>query len=190
MLKRILCLLALCGGLMGSPMSMAAGIQICYHYGCKKTAVIQVAPLLQQQLADLFRPVVNAAGERQAMAVAVQRLYQTAGQQSPIFADKGGNFADGSADGRMDCVDHSSNSTAFLQYLAQQGWLKFHRVTQPVYRAPRFFDLHYAARVETLDAAQSWVVDSWFHDFGSAPEVVEQAVWQQGWVPPQNNGSE
>ncbi len=187
MRKRIFCVLALCGGLLGSQMSAAAGIQICYHYGCKKTAVIQVEPRLQQQLADLFHQVVDTQGERQAMAIAVQRLYQTAGQQSPIFADKGGNFADGSADGRMDCVDHSSNSTAFLRYVAQQGWLQFHRVTKPVYRAPRFFDLHYAARVEALDSAQSWVIDSWFHDFGTAPEVVEQTVWQQGWAPPQGS---
>ena len=112
-------------------------LTICFHYGCRQTALVRVAESQRLQLAKLFVKIADAAAERQALALAVQKLYLNAGEQSPIWQDKGGNFNDGAAKGRMDCVDHSTNTTTFLNYLARQGWLKYHRITPPVYRLPR-----------------------------------------------------
>ncbi|MGL6070944.1 hypothetical protein [Craterilacuibacter sp.] len=128
----------------------------------------------------MFKPARQPAEERAAIAQAVQRLYLAAAEHAPIAADRGGNFADGSADGRMDCVDHSQNDTTFLQYLAQQGLLQHHRVAAPVWRAPWIIDLHYASQIIEIASETPWVVDSWFFDFGHEPVVVPYQQWKKG----------
>ena len=120
-----------------------------------------------------------------AVRDAVQQLYLNAGAQSPIYQDKGGNFRDGLAEGRMDCADHSTNTTTFLNYLAAQGWLQYHSVGKPVYRLPRIIDLHYAAQLIENGSGEKWAVDSWFEDFGAPPAVVDLKSWKKGWKPPE-----
>lgn len=158
-------------------------MKICFHYGCKAETNVSVRADTRAQLAQLFQTVDNPAAEREAVRDAVQQLYLNAGAQSPIYQDKGGNFSDGLAEGRMDCADHSTNTTTFLNYLAQQGWLKFHTVGKPVYRLPRIIDLHYAAQLIENGSGEKWVVDSWFEDFGAAPALVEYVRWKKGWRP-------
>lgn len=158
-------------------------LNVCHLYRCKASTQIKVEHDTRQQIGALFEQVHDAAAERLAVKQAVLAMYLNAGRQSPIYQDKGGNFRDGSAVGRMDCADHSTNTTLFLNYFAAQGWLKFHRVGQPVYRLPHIIDLHYAALLEDIATGEGWVVDSWFKDFGQAPEVVPLAVWKKGWKP-------
>ena len=158
-------------------------MQICFRYGCKSNTYVTVAPDTRAQLQALFQNIDSAEAERDAVRDAVQQLYLNAGKQSPIYADKGGNFHDGLAEGRMDCADHSTNSTTFLNYLAAQGWLKFHSVGKPVYRLPRIIDLHYAAQLIENENGEKWVIDSWFKDFGAPPAVVDLKTWKKGWRP-------
>ncbi|MDO5638367.1 MAG: hypothetical protein Q4G28_00680 [Neisseria sp.] len=158
-------------------------MQVCFRYGCKSSAYVAVSADTRMQLQQLFQTIDSPAAERAAIREAVRQLYLNAGSQSPIYQDKGGNFRDGTAEGRMDCVDHSSNTTTFLNYLAAQGRLKFHTVGKPVYRLPRIIDLHYAAQLVETGSGEKWVVDSWFEDFGAAPAVVEYVRWKKGWRP-------
>ena len=135
-------------------------MQICYRYGCKADTYVNVDAGTRARLQALFQNINSAAAERDAVRDAVQQLYLNAGAQSPIYQDKGGNFRDGLAEGRMDCADHSTNTTTFLNYLAAQGWLQYHRVGKPVYRLPRIIDLHYAAQLIENGSGEKWAVDS------------------------------
>ncbi|UOO82343.1 hypothetical protein LVJ83_02385 [Uruburuella testudinis] len=182
-MKHTVYLFAACLMLLASLPAAADTLKICFHYGCKAETAVNVSAVVKQQLAARFAGVADAAAEREAVRDAVQQLYLNAGRQSPIYQDKGGNFSDGTAEGRMDCVDHSSNSTTFLNYLAAQGWLKFHSVGKPVYRLPRIIDLHYAAQLIENENGGKWVVDSWFEDFGAAPAIVDWPAWKKGWRP-------
>lgn len=162
-------------------------MSICHWYGCKATDEVKVSLVERDKLAAMFQKDGNPVEEREDIRAAVQELYLNAGRQSLIYQDKGGNFHDGTSPGRMDCVDHSTNSTTFLNYLAKNGWLKFHRVGKPVYRYPHIIDLHYAALLEEIDNGSKWVVDSWFKDFGQPPEIVGLAEWKKGWRPSEKN---
>lgn len=161
----------------------AQSVLVCYGYGCRHQAQVTILPEEATRLASHFSAVTDAESERAALAVAVQDLYQVAAQYTPIHQDKGGNVADGAAPGRMDCVDHSQTDTAFLTYLAAQGLLRHHDVLKPAYRAPWFFDLHYASQIRDQSSNEAWIVDSWFHDFGAKPEVVPLSEWADGWSP-------
>ncbi|MCD4500087.1 hypothetical protein [Chromobacterium vaccinii] len=166
------------------PVARADGLNICYHYGCSRHAQFDISDEEHDWLAARMSRSDSAASEREAVADAVLTLYRIAARDTPIWQDKGGNFRDGPAQGRMDCVDHSSNVTTFLNYLQRQGWLKFHRAAPPEWRAPWILDLHYTGVLHDNAANQDWAVDTWFKDFGEPPVVVPLSVWMTGYEPP------
>ena len=165
-------------------------VTVCFNYGCLTQAEVVYADGQLRELVELFAPVENAADERAAIAVAIGRLLAWAGEQTPIFADRGGNYDDDGVNGRMDCIDHSTTTTRLLQMMAAQGWLRFHQVREPVLRLRFFVFAHYSALIEEIDEAAAasaderrYVVDSWFFDNGQPAVVMPLAQWQAGEYP-------
>ena len=164
-------------------------VQVCFNYGCLAEAEVTFDA---GQLEDVRRLLVgapDAAGERAVIGTAIGRLLGWAGRQSPIAADKGGNFADDGAYGRMDCIDHSTTTTRLLRLLEARGWLRFHRVLDPALRLRFLFFQHYSALIEETsgpgsDAASArYAVDSWFLDNGQPAMVMPLDVWLAGGGP-------
>ncbi|MDR1647906.1 MAG: hypothetical protein LBR88_07740 [Zoogloeaceae bacterium] len=163
-----------------------AEVELCYNYGClTRQRMTFDAQSLAAILATL-KAAETAEDERQRLAKAVGRLYALAAEQSPIGADRGGNYADAGVPGRMDCIDHSTTTTRFLQLLEAHGGLKWHRVLEPARRLRFFVMQHFSARIATLPAAntetpaQHYVVDSWFVDNGEAAIVLPLEAWENG----------
>jgi hypothetical protein len=158
-------------------------VSICYAYGCLAQADVRYS---EGQIGDVRRLLLaaqDAAGEREALSQAVGRLYAWAGEQSDIRNDRGGNYADGSTPGKMDCIDHSTSTTRLLKMLEARGYLRWHRVQEP---AARYFALvfisHYSAVIEekTDGEASRFVVDSWFVDNGQPAVILPLADWKKG----------
>ncbi len=162
----------------------AEEVSICFNYGCAERTTVRYSPL---QLGQAQAPLAGAdspAAERAALAHAVAWLYFHAGTQSPIWRDRGGNFDDDEArPGRMDCIDHSTNTTAFLRLLERRGWLRFHSVGEPALRG-RLLNDHWAARVVERTSGEEWVVDTWFLDPGLPASVFPLKAWLDGAEPP------
>jgi len=168
--------------LAGGPLH-AEPLQLCYDYGCAKQLELEVSSEARDWLASLFDDLHDATSERSQIQRAVQALYWLSAQDSPLWHDKGGDRFDNNADGRMDCIDHSHNDSAFLQFLATQGWLHFHRVDPIVRRTRWLVTQHFASHITEQDTGQEWVVDSWFNSFGEPPVVVPLALWKEGFSP-------
>jgi hypothetical protein len=125
-------------------------IDICFDYGCAGEAPAIYTEVQLQSIHSLLAHAGSAERERDALALAVGQLYAWAGQQTPVWRDKGGNVADDYAPGRMDCIDHSTTTTRFLRLLEARGWLRFHRVLEPARRTRFFFGQHFSAQVEAI----------------------------------------
>lgn len=172
----VLCLLA-------SAASADERVSICYAYGCLAQAEVRYS---DGQLGDVRRLLLaapDAAGEREVLSQAVGRLYEWAGEQSDIRNDRGGNYADGSTPGKMDCIDHSTSTTRLLGLLEARGYLRFHRVLPPESRNFAWlFVSHYSAVIEekTDGEAPRFVVDSWFVDNGQPAVILPLADWKKG----------
>lgn len=166
-----------------TPLAFADSLPICYQYGCKIEKRIDIPNVVLIEVEKHFLEVNNAEKERHAVALAVQTLSLFAAKLTPIGVDKGGNFHDGTAIGRMDCIDHSSNTTTFLTYLAQHQLLRFHQVGKKVFRAPWILNSHYAAQLVEIDSDASWAVDTWFKDFGELAVIVPYELWRSGYEP-------
>ncbi len=170
-------------------------ISVCFNYGCYAQAEVVYSDAQLAEVGELLRAARDAAEERAAIGLAVGRMLGWAGKQSPIGADRGGNYADAGMNGMMDCIDHSTTTTRLLRVMDKQGWLRYHRVLEPALRTTLLIFLHYSAQIEETGAlagtdakpiattAGRYVVDSWFFDNGHPAAVMPLANWLSGESP-------
>jgi hypothetical protein len=167
------------------PASAGVEVNLCYDYGCTHHARLEFTP---EELAQVRAEMTGAAGpeeERRLVASAVGRMYAIAASRTPVWRDRGRNAMEERAlEGAMDCIDHSTNTDAFLRVLAAEGALRFH---QPGGRTHRFaflvFGEHWTATLKESGSGDAWAVDSWFFDPGQPPVVVSLARWRSGYDP-------
>ncbi len=130
----------------------AESVDVCFNYGCSGAAPVRFSDAQLAEIRALLADAPDAAAERDAVAAAVGRMYRFAGRQSPIAADRGGNYLDGGSNGRMDCIDHSTTTGRFLALLESRGWLRFHRVAERARRVRLIFQ-HFSAVIEETEPA-------------------------------------
>jgi hypothetical protein len=155
-------------------------VKICYNYGCAADAAVTFGEQQLANVAVLFKDIYDARSEREAIAQAVGMLARYAGEQSPVFRDKGRDN-DGGVDGRMDSEDHSINTTAYLRVLEKRGFLKLHRVQSRVVRGAT--KPHWAARIAEIRTHQEFAVDSWFFANGHPAVIFPLDEWLKGAKP-------
>lgn len=126
-------------------------VSVCYNYGCAVEAPVRYDDRQLAFVRDQLRGAADAADEREQLALALGSLYRWAGEQLPIHADKGGDFADDGVDGRMDCIDHATTTTRLLRMIEAHGWLRHHRVLEPARRS-FFITQHFTALIEAREA--------------------------------------
>lgn len=188
---------ASCGALVAFLLCVGAGavladekVMACFNYGCTGEGVVHLSESRLRTIGEELQGARSAAEERERLAVTIGRLYAWASEQTPIGADHAGNTADGGTYGAMDCIDHSTTTTRFLELLARRGWLRFHHVLAPARRGWIF--QHYTAVIEeNLPSAllqadpgsTRWAVDSWYAEPGQPALVLPLAEWKNYWSP-------
>jgi len=172
-------------GMLGAygPNARAEEVTICYNYSCYAKAEVKYSEAQLEPLRLQLATAADAAAERAALSLVIGRMYAIAGEQTPVWRDKGGNYADEGADGKMDCIDHSTNTTAFLRLLQARGWLRFHEVLERLMRRRFFFAEHWAARIRERATGQVYAVDSWYVDNGKPAVVMPIEDWLAGMTP-------
>ncbi|MDR2625163.1 MAG: hypothetical protein LBC37_02415 [Zoogloeaceae bacterium] len=160
-----------------------AQVELCFNYGCLSRQMVVFSAERLGTAARELATAGDAAEEREYLAQVVGRLYRLAAEQTPVGADRGGNYADAGVFGRMDCIDHSHNTSAFLNLLAERGLLRWHRVL-PRTRRMRFFLLqHFSAQIEETEGGGRYAVDSWFVDNGEPAIILPLEDWRKGGGP-------
>lgn len=163
----------------------AVEVEVCFDYSCHRQARASFGASDLAALGALLAGAADAAAERAAVAEAVGRMYAIAARQTPIWRDRGRNHPDERhLEGAMDCIDHSTNTEAFLRLLWSEGLLRHHA---PGERRHRFaflvFGEHWTATLIENASGAAFAVDSWFHDPGLPAEVVSLQRWRAGYDP-------
>lgn len=194
--------LALLGALLVCTVACADEvISVCYNYGCAAETTVRFTDAQLTWVKRSLALADSAAAERERLSVVIGKLYFWAGQQSPIYADRGGNLADNAVNGAMDCIDHSTTTTRFLTMIDARGWLRYHEVLEPVRRVHFFMFQHFSAAIEESppwlpdvkieehpeapDEAtpDRFVVDSWFVNNGQPAVILPLEEWKSGGGP-------
>ncbi len=167
-------------------------IDVCYNYGCAVEETVIFSDGRLEMVRKMLAKAETPEAERDVLSAVVGLFYGWAGEQTPIWRDRGGNYDDEQdQSGRMDCIDHSTTTTRFLEMLARRGWLHFHRVL-PIVRRSRFLiDQHFSAAIEELGPVRDpehakperYVVDSWFRDNGEPAAIMPLENWLKGDYP-------
>jgi len=158
-------------------------VPICYGYGCIAEASVQFSEERLREINQQLVVAVDPDEERKMLAIAIGRMYGWAGEQSDIRNDRGGNYADGHAPGKMDCIDHSTSTTRLLRLLEARGSLRWHRVLDPDVRNwALIFPAHWSAVIAESSGgdAHRFVVDSWFVDNGEPAVILQLDEWKKG----------
>lgn len=165
-------------------------VLVCFNYGCAAMEPVHYREHELLAIRDLLDDAVSAAHERELLGVAIGWLLGIAGQQTPIAADRGGNYADAGVHGKMDCIDHSTTTTHLLKMIERRGWLRWHRVLAPAVRHRVLFLQHWSAVIEEEPrmpmrdeepfARPRYAVDSWFRDNGQPAVVLPLESWLDG----------
>lgn len=173
--------------LIASPTPRA--FSICFGYGCKEVSQLSLQENEWREIKQTFTPPPSDSNqERQQIALAIAQMETIVGDMTNTKHDQGGTFSGVWSDHRqMDCIDESTNTTTYLKMFNQEGLLQWHRVLPPATRGFFIFGWPHTSAV-ILDTSSNiqYVVDSWFHDNGIAPEIVDLATWKDGWDPDHN----
>jgi hypothetical protein len=174
---------ALAIAVLAAATARAEEVRVCFNYGCSSAATVRFDSPELGEVKRLFAGVASPQAEREAIARAMGTLYFHAALQTPTWRDRGGNVDDEEADGRMDCVDHSTNTTTYLGLLERAGLLRFHAVTERVQRG-RFLAVHWGAGIAEKSTQARWIVDTWFFDPGNPATIYPLGEWLEGARPP------
>jgi hypothetical protein len=169
--------------LLAAASARAEEVPVCFNYGCKDVATVSFGLSELGEIKRLFAEAASPQAEREAIARAMGTLYFHAALQTPTWRDRGGNIDDDELDGRMDCIDHSTNTTSYLALLQRTGLLRFHVVTGRVQRG-RFLAIHWGAGIAEKATEARWIVDTWFLDPGSPATIYPLDEWLEGARPP------
>ena len=182
-MRRLLVRTLLAAALLGGAAARADEVQVCFNYGCNSMATVSFDLSEFGEMKRLFAEAASPEAEREAIAHAMGSFYFRAALQTPTWRDRGGNIADEGLEGRMDCIDHSTNTTSYLALLERRGWLRFHSVTGRVQRG-RFLAIHWGAEIAEKATETRWIVDTWFFDPGTPATIYPLDEWLDGARPP------
>lgn len=157
-------------------------VYVCHGYGCRIVAPVRFGPADVARIAGpLAHGTTDAAAERDALSGAVQRFEMSVGARIGTAGDRAGmQFGQGTP-GQMDCIDEATNTTSLLIFLAEQGYLRHHRVEEPSARG-FFLDGRYphaTAVLRDLTTQGKWAIDSWPRANGEPPVVQPLPAWKR-----------
>ena len=157
-------------------------VEVCYDFGCKSQREVSLGSGEWASVRAIFN-ADSAETERQHIKRAVARMETLVGRYTPTYLDIGGNLSYPKGDkqyvrppGQLDCIDESINTKRYLELFEREGLMKFHTVTERVYRRS-FLTQHWAVQMEEIHTERRFVVDSWFENNGEPPVVVSSETW-------------
>ncbi len=166
--------------------STAKRFTVCHGYGCVFLSSASLTRHQWQELIVLFQPpATNAQWERRKIAEAIGLMEQFVGDATGTSSDEGRTSFIFPTPGQMDCIDETVNTSLYLHFLEDAGFLVWHEVADPVRRGYLLDGNwpHNSAVVKEKESGRGFAVDSWFFDNGREPSIVPVEEWLAGWRP-------
>ena len=157
----------------------------CRSYGCSKIDTVSLSQSEQTHIKSLFKVNDSKIAERENIRTAIAELEKIIGAKTGTSADIRGTYVK-LGHNQHDCVDESTNTTTYLMLLEQMGLLQFYDVNALTSRTPILsgrLGPHRTAVITDTQTNTKYAVDSWFHDNGIKPEIIELDTWKRGWHP-------
>ena len=159
-------------------------IPVCFDFGCKNSAVVNLPITEWAGVTGWFDPVAESPEqEREQIKNAIGWMEVLIGRHTPTHRDIAFDLPGGEDDvsylfpGQQDCIDEAVNTTTYLRLLEISGYFKHHIVIEQAYRRA-IFDQHWAGQIRETVTGDRYVVDSWFQPNGYLPVIQASEDWE------------
>jgi hypothetical protein len=160
-------------------------VYVCHAYGCQMKTKFR---FLDSDIAEITalmtktRLADTPLEERRAVAYAIGWIERRVGEAIGTKSDRPGmDFAASGDPTQQDCVDESTNTTAYMMVLQSNGLLRHHTVGTPFAKDQLWRGVagwtHWTAVLKENASPQRWAVDSWIYANGENPAIVEVENW-------------
>lgn len=170
----------------GDPDPTPASFTVCHGYGCFWQTTVTLSAEQWAEVTKIFDPPpLNAAEERERLALAIGRIEDVVGPIVGTSTDLPRSPLVPAGLSQQDCIDESVNTTTYATMLVSQGLVHWHRVGTPAERG-YFLDEwpHKTAVIEDITDGRAYALDSYFFKNGEPAVVVPLDEWLDGWKPP------
>jgi hypothetical protein len=148
---------------------------ICYGYGCRKKARVQLTSAQWECIRAVFSPRPTDA---------IRVMESIVGPLTGTDGDIGGSLQGVFRKNQMDCEDEAVNTCTYLVMMQADGLITFHDIYKPTMRGYMLKGWpHVATVIKDKQTGERFVVDSWFEDNGHPAHVVPYKEWKSGWRP-------
>ena len=158
-------------------------VYVCHGYTCRIVTPVRFSPAeISRMAGELANGVADDVAEREQVAKTVQIFETIVGARIGTSADLAKMQFGQGADDQMDCIDEATNTTALLTLLAENGYLKHHKVEWPSARG-FFLDGRYphaTAVLKVVATGEKWAIDSWPRANAEPPVVQPLKIWKRG----------
>ena len=169
-------------------------LRICFNWSCVSRQTMTFTPndmaLLKRHMA--LCPSTSLQYRLQHVRIGIWQMELLAQKYQPLLAnDLAINDFEEEVEGRMDCIDNTSNTTTYLHILRDIRELAGWTVSSPKVR--NLFDItavHWTAVIIDTESGLPWSVDSWYRPNGHLPMVMPLPSWideKKAWEPPFEN---
>ena len=167
------------------PNPTPASYRVCFGNSCRLHDKVSLTPEQWQQVRAVFDPPpADALAERQTVALAIAVLERFTGEQTGTSDDAPGMGVHLNPDGQLDCIDESTNSTAYLRMMAADGLIQFHDIGFPAHRfVLSAWGPSNTATMRENATSKRYAVESYFRENGEPAYVMPLDVWIEGWTP-------
>lgn len=164
--------------------------RVCFNWSCASQQRMHFSASEMQQVAEQMAmcPGHTTYQRVQRLRVGIWQMELLAQKHQPLLAnDEPINDRDQDVEGRMDCIDNSTNTSTFISVLVDLGLLPGWSVAEPRVRDRFSMQVHWTAVALDVRSARAFAVDSWFRGNGHLPFVMPVTEWVQkhvAWKPP------
>ena len=162
-----------------------AKFSICHGNSCRLHTEISLSTAEWAQVRALFDPAPpDARAERHQIALATGLLEILAGRQAGTLGDAPGMGVHWHPDGQLDCIDETTNSTAYMRMMAADGLIRFHDIGLPANRfVVSAWGPSNTATIRERATGRVYAVDSYFGANGQPADILPLDIWMAGWMP-------
>jgi hypothetical protein len=158
---------------------------ICYGYGCRQSARVQLTTEQWGRIRAVFEPrPTDAPRERECIVLAIGVLESIVGPLTGTDEDIGWSLKVAFRKNQMDCEDEAVNTCMYLTMMQDDGLITFHDIYKPTMRGFVVMGWpHVATVIKDKQTSERFVVDSWLKDKDHPAYVVPYKEWKWGWRP-------
>jgi hypothetical protein len=159
---------------------------LCHGFSCSEKSLVTLDEKQWNKVAVLFKkPAKNPEAEREQIEKAIAVLEVESTKDAKLSPDFGeANTFEGDQS-QMDCIDEAINTTHYIEFLEEAGFLKHHDPAPPLHRG-FFVDgqwPHNSGAVRETESGEVYAIDSYYFDSGKPAVAVPIDTWLDEWRP-------